>query len=156
MSTAENIWEDGWKRKESRLLWPRQSPDLNRNKMLWWDFQRAVHERMPTNFNELRQRCQAEWAEIPLQWCERWIMLYRKCLLQFTNGDSTSDWIMDRIFSFTHSFYILAQLLLVSCLLSIWGCIYLILTPAQDHLIFYYVLIYKTLDLRQCTFLPWL
>lgn len=43
------------KKRVKVLQWPSRSPDLNLNKMLWRDFKRAVHKRMPAHFNKLKQ-----------------------------------------------------------------------------------------------------
>lgn len=49
------------------LEWPAQSPDLNPIENLWAVVKRrlGLHQRAPTNINELWTRVQQEWADIP-------------------------------------------------------------------------------------------
>ena len=63
------------------LEWPSQSPDLNPIEMLWGDLKRAVHERHPSNLEELRRWCEVEWAKIPRERCQNLVNGYRKRLL---------------------------------------------------------------------------
>lgn len=55
------------KKKRMKVVqWSSQSLDVNLIKMLWRDFKRAVHKRMPANLNILKQ-------------CKRLIKSYRDC-----------------------------------------------------------------------------
>jgi len=74
-STAANLRQNGWKRKESKRCSGPVKP-----KMLWWDFKRVVHEQMPPKLNELKQRCEEERAKVHLQWCERLMTSFRKVI----------------------------------------------------------------------------
>uniref|UniRef100_A0AAZ3NRU8 Tc1-like transposase DDE domain-containing protein n=1 Tax=Oncorhynchus tshawytscha TaxID=74940 RepID=A0AAZ3NRU8_ONCTS len=70
-------------KKISLLEWPRQSPDLNSNEMLWHDLKRAVHIRHPKNIAELKPFCEEEWSKMSSDRCAGLIRNYRKRLVGF-------------------------------------------------------------------------
>jgi transposase len=53
------------------LKWPSQSPDLNPIEHLWRHLKRqlAAYETEPTSIDELWERVEAEWEEVPAQMC---------------------------------------------------------------------------------------
>ena len=53
------------------LVCPSHSPDLNPKEMLWNDFKRADHTRLPTNGSELKWFCKEECSKIPPERCPR-------------------------------------------------------------------------------------
>uniref|UniRef100_A0A8C4N7K6 Transposase n=1 Tax=Eptatretus burgeri TaxID=7764 RepID=A0A8C4N7K6_EPTBU len=71
------------------LEWPRQSPDLNANEMLWSNLKRAVH----ANISELNRLCEEEWDQNPPSRCAGLIKSSRKRLVEVAapQGGATSE-----------------------------------------------------------------
>ena len=59
---------------------PSQSPDLNPIENVWYDLKIAVHQRNPSNLNELEQFCLEEWVKIAVAKCAKLIETYPKIL----------------------------------------------------------------------------
>ncbi|MGH0149042.1 UNVERIFIED_CONTAM: hypothetical protein FKN15_017443 [Acipenser sinensis] len=78
-------------KKVNVLQWPSQSPDLNPIENLWHYLKIAVHERCPTNLNNLEQICQEKWAKITPTLCAKLVHTYPKRLKAVTaaKGGST-------------------------------------------------------------------
>lgn len=70
-----------------------QTPDIE---MLWQDFKKAVHIRMPANVNELKQRCEEERAKIPPQLLETLIKWETDTVMQ---KQITSNYCCKRCFN---------------------------------------------------------
>lgn len=82
--------------KMNVLKWPRWSPDLNPNEMLWRDLQTALHEQMLSNINEPMSNVVIIERQKFLQNDARYWYTSRKCLLQVIVAKccSTCYWLI--------------------------------------------------------------
>ena len=62
------------------LKWPSQSPDLNPIENLWRKLKHQVHERSPSNLEDLKLYILEEWNKIPLETCQNLIKNYKSRL----------------------------------------------------------------------------
>lgn len=91
---AVNLQQNGWKSRSCNDPWSKTWAWLKCCSEI------AVHKRIPTIFNELKQLYKEEWAKIPLQRCERLMKSHRTQLLQIIGAKrgSTSNWIREKLF----------------------------------------------------------
>ncbi len=60
------------------LPWPAQSPDLNPIETLWAYLKQKMAEFSPKNISELKARILEEWNSIPVEYCQKLSMSFKK------------------------------------------------------------------------------
>lgn len=62
------------------LNWPANSPDMNPLELLWALLQHRISERGPWGFEQLKAMVEEEWAKIPQEMIDRYVMAFRSIL----------------------------------------------------------------------------